>query len=75
MMGKIKSYLAVAGAIIVALVVAWWKGQSAGRAVEQAKIAVKEREDVATVNEVRTVTKAKSNAELDKELEKWTKPN
>lgn len=75
MIAKLKTYLAIAGAIVLAIAVAWWKGQSAGRAVEQAKAAVKEREDVATVNEVRTVTKGLSNEELDKELSKWTKPN
>jgi hypothetical protein len=75
MIAKLKTYVAIAGAVALALLFAWWKGQSAGRAVEQAKAAVKEREDVATVNEVRTVTKGLSNEKLDEELSKWTKPN
>lgn len=75
MMAKLKIYLAIAGAVALALLVAWWKGQSAGRAIEQAKAAAKEREDVATVNEVRTVTKGMSNDELDKELSRWTRQN
>ena len=75
MMAKLKTYLAIAGAVALALLAAWWKGQSAGRAIEQAKAAQKEREDVATVNEVRTVTKGMSNEALDKELSRWTRQN
>lgn len=75
MIAKLQWYLGIAGAVALAVLFAWWKGQSTGRAVEQAKAAVKEREDVATVNEVRTVTKGLSNEKLDEELSKWTKPN
>ncbi len=73
MIAKLQTYLGIAGAVALAILVAWWKGQSAGRAIEQAKAAQQEREDVARVNEVRTVTRGKNNPELDKELERWTR--
>lgn len=75
MIAKLKTYLAVAGVVALAIVFAWWKGQSVGRSIEQAKAAAKERKDAAAVNEVRTVTKGMSNDELDKELSRWTRPN
>ncbi len=75
MIAKLQWYLGIAGAVALAVLFAWWKGQSAGRAIEQAKAVAKEREDVATVNEVRTVTKGLSNEKLDEELSRWTKQN
>ncbi len=73
MIAKLQWYLGIAGAVALAILFAWWKGQSAGQAIEQAKAAKKERDDVATVNEVRTVTKQMSTPELDKELARWTR--
>lgn len=75
MIAKLQWYLGIAGAVALAVLVAWWKGQAAGEAIEQAKAAKKERDDVAKVNEVRTVTKQMSTPELDKELDRWTKQN
>jgi len=67
---KFYAYLAVAG--LVAVVVAFFKGESVGRAAVEAKQAAKERHDVDAVNRARAKARAMTDEELKKALEKWT---
>lgn len=73
MLSKIQLYFGIAGAFVLALVVAWFKGHSAASATHQAKQAVKERRDVKAVSAARAEASAASDETLDREVDKWTR--
>ncbi len=75
MLARIKTWLAIAGGIVVALAIAFWRGQSAGRALEQARQATKDRRDAQTVANARAEARGQSDADLNKELDRWTRKN
>jgi len=64
------AYLAVAG--LIAIIFAFFKGESVGRATAEAAQAAKERHDVDAVNRARAKARAMTDEELKKALEKWT---
>lgn len=73
MIAKFQIWLGLAGAVAVAVTLAFLKGQSTGRAIEQVKAAKKEREDIQAVTETRANTKSKSDTELNEEVDTWTR--
>jgi len=73
MLARIKTWLAIAGGIIVALAIAFWRGQSAGRALEQTRQAAKDRRDAQTVADARAEARGQSNEDLNKGLDRWTR--
>lgn len=69
--GKIKTYLALGGAVIGALFWAWFKGRSSGVDATNAKTATKQRKDAHTVQKERTEAQRLDDDELDKEFDRW----
>lgn len=73
MLARIKIWLTIAGGVVVALAIAFWRGQSAGRALEQARQAARDRRDAQTVTDARAEARGQSDADLNKELDRWTR--
>lgn len=69
--GKIKGWLALAGAVIIAVLIAFFKGRSAGKAAEAAKAQQARIDSMKTAKEVTDEVSNLGNNDVDRELSQW----
>lgn len=70
---KIGRYVALFGGLALGALTIFLKGSASGFKRAQAKIARKASKDAHTVQTERTKAEMMSDAEVDKEFDKWTK--
>lgn len=70
---KVQLWVAIAGAVGLAVLFAFLRGKSIGESAEKAKNAAAERKASKEVTQIKTDVESLSESKVDEELGKWQK--
>jgi hypothetical protein len=69
--GKLKLWLSIAGAVIVAIAVAYFKGRASGHAASEAAELKRRQAAIKTARRIEGNVESLSDDELDRRLSRW----